>query len=121
MTEYGSANEPWLVKKNNSGKALRAQLRDDNGPVNLTGCTLVFIMRKVGATTNKVTSPATITAAATGEVKYDWITGDLDTPGDYEAEFEVTFPTGAVMSWPTRRELNGVRKYLRIQVQPSLV
>jgi hypothetical protein len=121
MTVYGPNNTPWVIKKGDTGKILRAQLRDSAGPVDLTGCLVRFLMRPVGANSpasNKVDAPAALVTPLTGEVKYEWLPVNIDTVGDYYAEFEVTFPTGNIMTWPTMRDVP--KRYLLIRVQPTL-
>src|SRR5678810_810097 len=73
---------------------IQAQLVDENGdPVSLASATVKFHMKQ-GALTPKVNAVATIVDAPTGMVKYDWVTADTDTAGEYDAEFEVTFTAG---------------------------
>jgi hypothetical protein len=68
----------------------------------LAGATVNFIMRKKGTTgIPKVNSPATVVDAATAVIRYDWKAGDTDTPGDYEAEWEVVGADGLTQTFPT--------------------
>ena len=41
-----------------------------------------------------------VTEAVTGKVKYDWQTGDTDTSGFFEAEWQVTYSDGTIESFP---------------------
>jgi hypothetical protein len=76
-------------------------LEKGNGtPVNLTGATVKFIMREIGAGSAKVNAAATVVDAATGQVRYSWTTNDLDTPSSYQAEWEVTYSGGAKETFP---------------------
>jgi hypothetical protein len=65
-------------------------LQADGTPLNLTGATVVFRMRKHLATTWKVNSAGAVVTPASGIVSYTWIAGDTDTVGVYEAEFLAT-------------------------------
>lgn len=51
----------------------------------------------------KFNKPATIIAQTATEtrVAYQWVTGDTDTPGHYQGEFEATFLDGSRRSYPT--------------------
>lgn len=94
--------------------SLMAVLSDKNGPVNLTGATVMFIMRPEGGGAVKVNTAATIVDATQGIVRYDWATGDTTTPGVYEGEFEVisssktrTFPTVSYIEIEIFADLDG--------------
>ena len=66
-------------------------VKDRNGAVDLTGAsTPTFIMARNGVNeVNDASNPA-ITTATSGEMEHIWQSGDTDTPGIYEAWFEVT-------------------------------
>lgn len=60
-------------------------------PVNLTGATVVFQMRKPDDRRYTVNAVATVTDAPNGAVRYSWAANDLATHGTFQAQFEVTF------------------------------
>ncbi len=86
---------------------------DDDAAINVSGATIRFLMRAPGSTTTKVDAAGSIVSAADGQVRYSWAAGDLDTVGSYDAEFQVTFGSGGVRTFPT----DG---YLRIVVRDDL-
>lgn len=57
-------------------------------PVDLTSAAGVKFLLKQTSTL-KVTAPAVFVDQAAGIVEYRWAAGDTDTPGTYNAEFEV--------------------------------
>ena len=71
-------------------------LNEDGTPHDLTGQTVRFRMRAIGAATMKVDQPATIVnpPGADGKVRYDWTGTDLDTAGEYLAWWQVTTTVG---------------------------
>ncbi len=79
----------------------------------LSGCTVVFKMTKKGDTVPTVNAGAVIVDAALRKVKYDWVTGDTNVAGEFNAEFEVEFPGGDKQSFPADR-------YYQISVRPEL-
>lgn len=94
------------VKRGDAGTKIRATLLDrDGSPVDLTGCSVRFIMRAPSAAGAKVDAPAAIEDAAAGTVAYTWAASDLDTPGTYHAEWQVTFGAGAVQTFPSDQYL----------------
>lgn len=98
--------------QNDTRPAVYVVLDDpDTGEVfDLTGATAVLHFRAIGATTIKADVPGTLiagfveddgtvttdapydVAGAGGRVRFDWSAGDLDTPGAFQGEIEVTFP-----------------------------
>lgn len=91
-------------------------LKIDNTPVDLTNATGVqFVMSLAATSADKVNRAASITSPPTaGSVSYSWVTGDTDTPGDYRAEWQVTWAGGKVQTFPG----DG---YISITVLPKLV
>ena len=92
----------WTMKRNDTGPVITATLKDAAGAaVNLTTATQVkFKMRAVAPGSLKVDGTATVTNAAGGQVSYAWQAADTDTAGDYYAEWEVTFASGLIETFP---------------------
>lgn len=90
------------IKQNDTSPSLEATLKDGNGTViDLTGATVNFHMRQIGKTTVKVDASATVSSPATsGVVEYQWTASDTDTIGVFQGEFEVTYSTGAIETFP---------------------
>jgi len=65
---------------------------DPTTPIDLTDATVRFQMRKGDDRTFTVDAAADIVDADGGEVVYQWDTNDLAVPGDYNVQWEVTFP-----------------------------
>ncbi len=77
----------------------------DGTAVNLTGATVLFQARAksvpgVTAGTVVISAACSVTNATTGAVSYAWQEDDTMSAGEYEAEFQATFPSG-VLSVPT--------------------
>lgn len=91
----------FFIKQNDTGPVITASLKDaDYAAIDLTGATVRFLMRAVGSTSAKVDQSATVTDEAGGLVKYEWQSGDTDTVGQFQAEFEVTYATNRVETFP---------------------
>ena len=81
-------------------------------PIDLSpmGTSVRFQMRKSDDRRFTVNATATIVDGAAGKVSYSWAANDLATPGDYEVQWEVTFPdtriqtTAAVQTIKVRRQ-----------------
>lgn len=95
------------MKTGDTEPPVDCQLCDRNGPVNLTGCSVLFIMRSpTGAI--KVNAPAVIVDAVDARVRYLWAPLDTDTPDAYRCEFQVSFPGGSVATWPNDDYVPGI-------------
>jgi hypothetical protein len=91
-------------------------LLDGNGnPLDVSGSTTLFKLRPAGSTTVKASVPCTLltgkmledgatidatapynVAGAGGRVRVDWTPTALDTAGEFEGEFEVTYADSSV-------------------------
>lgn len=60
----------------------------------LTGATVVFNYKAKGDPTWIPITTVAIIDAAKAIVEVTWNPGDTDTPGEYDMQFVVTFPTG---------------------------
>jgi uncharacterized protein YfaS (alpha-2-macroglobulin family) len=76
----------------------------DSNPIDLTGANVRFHMKAIGGAI-KVDAAMTIVDQNNGTVRYDWNTGDTDTVGTYEVEFEVTYSDGAIETFPNKGSL----------------
>ena len=87
-----------IMRQNDLRPYYDAQLRDANGPRDLTGEVVRFVMRSSDNTvvTDQTSTGAQvlITGTTTGQVRYKWLPEDTDTPGNFLAEFE-TWPVGS--------------------------
>jgi hypothetical protein len=90
------------IKAHDRLPSISAQFKTNGAAVNLSTATSVnFIMRVKGGTTVAINAPATVVNASAGTVRYDWAAGDTNAPGDYEAEWQVTWATGIKQTFPT--------------------
>jgi hypothetical protein len=93
----------YSLKQGDTGP-IGALLADARGPLDLTGCTVEFLMRAVRSATNErlsVEGAATILSPTRkGRVLYPWAEGETDTVGDYRVEWAVTDPFGRRQTYP---------------------
>ena len=86
------------IKQNDTKGIFLDTLKVDGVPVDLTGTTVFFLLRKV---TVFVRQPATIVGTPTnGDVKYQPVAVDVEVPGKYEQEWEVDFGDGRTLTFP---------------------
>jgi hypothetical protein len=97
----------FYASQGDTAPVIAEQLLDGAGnPAPLTGASVKLQMWLPGAAVAKVDAAATITDAALGKVSYTWTAPNLDTPGDYLAQWKVTYSGGAIERFPN----SGYRK-----------
>jgi hypothetical protein len=97
------------IKRNDTFPPITATLQDEQGIIPLTGTTVRFKMAAApdaGITFTPISRACTITNATGGTVQFSWQAGDTATAGVYRAEFEVTFPNGAIETFPSNDYIN---------------
>jgi hypothetical protein len=67
-------------------------------PVDLTDASVRFQMRRRDDRRFTVNQAATLVDAPNGLVRYSWATNDLSVPGDYDIQWEVTYPGGRIQT-----------------------
>lgn len=108
------ASIDFKIKRNDTRPAIQATISASATDV-LT--TVVFHMAdktgtlKVAAGAGTIVQQPSTTQAA--QVKYQWQSGDTDTNGVYDGEFQVTFNDGRIETYPNEG-------FLKIQVGPDL-
>jgi hypothetical protein len=114
----------FAIKQNTTTPDIEARLADGNGAVDLTGASVLFVMRSMKTGTVKVSHAATVLVADPSElssasapnVVYEWLPADTNTAGLYEAEWRVTYADGQTQRFPTEPR----RRYTTIEVQKAL-
>ena len=104
-----------VLKKDDLKPIVTATLTDASGDaIDLSTSTgIKFIMKSPSSSTAKVDSSAAIITATDGTVSYTWTTGDTDTSGSYQAEFEVNWGSDVYQTYPAEG-------YMDIIINPDL-
>lgn len=107
----------YIIKRNDLEPAFEVVLLDGNIPVDLTSVvSVLFLMhnRRLGI---KASGPMVVADQSIpdnrGIVRYDWQSGDTDTSGSFNAEIQVTWPTGRQQTFPANQ-------YVVVDVQKDL-
>ncbi len=99
----------FTIKRNDTASNIQATLENSGGTaVDIQSSTVLFKMAPLAGGTLAVAGTAvidqvgagTVVGGQMGVVHYVWQAGDLDTAGRYAAEWEVTFSSGAVQTFP---------------------
>lgn len=102
-----------VLKRNDTKKPLKAVLSNESGPIDLTGCTVRFIMSNAATKIAKINREVLIQDATNGTVWVVFEDGETDTPGSYKAEFKVTYSDFRIETFPE----DG---YITIEIQKDL-
>lgn len=100
-------SQKFYIKSGDTGPAINATLKDSDGDViDLSGASVRFHMsRQKGRTATVNYTASVVGTASLGKVSYSWRAGDTATPGTYFGEFEVTFASLVVESFPNFEDL----------------
>lgn len=96
----------FTFKAGDSWPFLKAQLKDSPSgvptPVNLTGATVRLTLKTQSAPGTIIVNRqlCVITDAAAGRVEYDWQPADTASVNDLNGEFEVTWGSGEITTFP---------------------
>lgn len=88
--------------KANRSPSLTDTIQIDGVNFDLTGSSVKFQMRLESSAMLKVNTAATIVnpPGVNGQVRYDWLSADVDTAGTYLAWWEVTLASGKTQNTP---------------------
>lgn len=102
------SHSDFIIKEGDNKPDLIVDLTDANGLVNLDGLDEVrFHMRPIEGPTVVVDAVAEALQTGSdpnytnkGRVKYEFQAGDTDVPGRYYGEFELTYVSGEILTFP---------------------
>jgi len=97
------------IKRHDTAVLPRMRALDDGGtPLDLTSATVVYTLRNRATGALAVERGAVTLANQTtnpGEAYYVWRPGDTDTAGEYEEEWEITYPDTRKETLPVRSKV----------------
>lgn len=92
---------PFNIGQNDTWPPIQGTLEASGAPVDLTGATVRVNMKPAGGSSLTIdNATATILSAVDGEVEYAWQAADTSAAGSYTLEWEVTFATGKIATFP---------------------
>lgn len=94
----------FYLKRGDTHPNIETVLSDTNGPINLSGCSVLFRMSVANTGNLMVEKAATIVTPQTGvdigRCYAEFEDGDTDELGNYRVEWRVTFPNGKKATFP---------------------
>jgi len=89
--------------RNDYGYDMAFAVKDANGDaINLTSSIITFKMSRIGKVETKASGTCTIDTANSGLCHYTFITGDLDTVGQYNYELQIVYSTKTITARSTK-------------------
>lgn len=93
----------FIIKQGSTLPALASTLQKSDGTaIDLTASDVTVTMTSASGSVVINEQAVQVISATAGTVQYNWQTGDLDTAGDYNLEFTVTYDAGGVLKVPSR-------------------
>lgn len=107
----------FYVKQGDTASVISATLTDDDdSPVNIQSANIHYSMAPIEGGIPTITLGTAIndqvgdgSDGSRGDVHYPWVPPDTDTPGLYIAEWQVTYASGDIQTFP-----NGYYSLVRI-------
>jgi hypothetical protein len=98
------------IKQHDTKGVFVDTLTVDDAPINLTGCTIYFLLRRPGFA---IKQAGTVTNPNTGEVSYQPVATDVSETGKFKQEWEIVFPDTKVLTSPNN-------DYNTVIIEPDL-
>ncbi len=109
----GMSSDSFVIKQGDTLPALRRTLLNSDGtPIDLTSATAVRFHMIESGTPMIDEAAVVVPPEVDGVVEYPWAAGDTDTAGVFQAEFEVTFAAGTVITVPNDR-------FMQVRIAPQ--
>lgn len=89
-----------LVIKRNDTNPVLVQLKDRNGPVDVTGATFRFLVSLHSGTSVIDSSNVSIVDGPQGKIQYEPVATEVDEDLIGRGEIEVTFSNGKIQTFP---------------------
>lgn len=87
------------IKRNDLARKIEDVLKIDGAAIDLTGSSVSIVLRNK-TTGSTIKRAASIVDAASGQVEYQFASGDTATAGAYELEWEIVFPDTKPLTIP---------------------
>lgn len=89
------------ITRTDRAPSIAATLKQAGTAIDLTGCTVTIFVRNRNTQVLEINGGAvTLVTPASGTVRYDWASGDVDTAGEYDLQWKITLPSGKVTHVP---------------------
>lgn len=97
------------ITQGDTSPTILSELNDSGDVIDLTGADVRFIMEnkyEEVVIDDDTSGAVNIVDQTGGQVEYEFSSTDTEQVGSYRAEWEVTFPSGAVETFPTGHKID---------------
>lgn len=96
-----------FYKRNDTAPSITNNFTRSGSVVDITGATVKFkIMDSTGTPVNSANNACVVVSATSGQVRYDPSATDFANAGTLSGEFEITYNTGKIETWPNKEYVN---------------